>query len=100
MPGMDGTETCRKVRQEANEHYTHIILPTAQDREEDLVTGMEAGADDYITKPFKTSELRVRLCAGRRIVELQNELLAARKILKRQAAYDSLTGLLNRGEVL
>jgi diguanylate cyclase (GGDEF)-like protein len=100
MPGMDGTEICRKVRQEVNEHYIYIILLTARDRDEDLIAGMEAGADDYITKPFKTSELRVRLRAGRRIVELQNELIAAREILKRQAAYDSLTGLLNRGEIL
>ena len=100
MPGMDGTEICRKVRQEINEPYTYIILLTAQHRDEDLVTGMEAGADDYIAKPFKTSELRVRLRAGRRIIELQNELIAAREILKRQAAHDSLTGLLNRGEIL
>ncbi len=100
MPGINGTEICRKVRQELNEPYTYIILLTAQDRDEDLVTGMDAGADDYITKPFKTGELRVRLRAGRRIVELQNELIAAREILKRQAAYDSLTGLLNRGEIL
>jgi diguanylate cyclase (GGDEF)-like protein len=100
MPGMDGTEICRKVRQEVNEHYIYIILLTARDRDEDLIAGMEAGADDYITKPFKTSELRVRLRAGRRIVELQNELIAAREILKRQAAYDSLTGLLNHGEIL
>ncbi len=100
MPGMDGTEICLKVRQEANEHYTYMILLSAQHRDEDLITGMEAGADDYITKPFKTSELRVRLRAGRRIIELQNELIAAREILKRQATYDSLTGLLNRGEIL
>ncbi len=100
MPGMDGPEICRIIRREGNEHYTYIILLTAQDRDEDLVTGMEAGADDYITKPFKTSELRVRLRAGRRIIELQNELLDAREILKRQASYDSLTGLLNRGEIL
>lgn len=100
MPGMDGTDVCRKVRQEINEPYTYIILLTAQHRDEDLVTGMEAGADDYIAKPFRTSELRVRLRAGRRIIELQNELIAAREILKKQATYDSLTGLLNRGEIL
>lgn len=100
MPGMDGPEICRKVRQELNEHYTYMILLTAQDRDEDMITGMEAGADDYITKPFKTSELKVRLRAGRRIIELQNELITAREFLKRQAIYDSLTGLLNRGEII
>jgi light-regulated signal transduction histidine kinase (bacteriophytochrome) len=76
MPEMDGLELCRKVRQEMPEPYTYIILLTSQQRDEDLVTGMEAGADDYITKPYKTSELRVRLKAGRRIIELQNELAA------------------------
>ena len=76
MPEMDGLELCRKVRQEMPEPYTYIILLTSQQRDEDLVTGMEAGADDYIIKPYKTNELRVRLNAGRRIVELQNELAA------------------------
>ena len=74
MPGMDGLELCRKVRKEVQEPYTYIILLTSQQRDEDLVAGMEAGADDYITKPLKSGELRVRLNAGRRIVELQNEL--------------------------
>ena len=74
MPGMDGLELCRKVRKEVQEPYTYIILLTSQQRDEDLVAGMEAGADDYITKPLKPGELRVRLNAGRRIVELQNEL--------------------------
>jgi light-regulated signal transduction histidine kinase (bacteriophytochrome) len=76
MPEMNGVELCRKVRQEMPEPYTYIILLTSQQRDEDLVAGMEAGADDYITKPYKTNELRVRLNAGRRIIELQNELAA------------------------
>lgn len=76
MPGMDGLELCRKIRKEAKKSYTYIILLTSQQKDEDLVAGMDAGADDYITKPLKTNELRVRLNAGRRIVELQNELAA------------------------
>src|SRR6185369_6077706 len=76
MPGIDGLELCRKVRQELPEPYTYIILLTSQQKDEDLVTGMEAGADDYVTKPFKPNELRVRLNAGRRIVELQSQLAA------------------------
>ncbi len=76
MPGMDGLELCRKIREEATKSYTYIILLTSQQKDEDLVAGMAAGADDYITKPLKTNELRVRLNAGRRIVELQNELAA------------------------
>jgi two-component system cell cycle response regulator len=100
MPGMEGIEICRKIRKDAKEYYTYIILLTSQHRDEDLVIGMEAGADDYIIKPFKHNELRVRLRAGRRIIELQNELLAARKILHAKATHDSLTGLLNHEEIL
>ncbi len=76
MPGINGLELCRKVREELPEPYTYIILLTSQQKDEDLVTGMEAGADDYITKPFKPNELRVRLNAGRRMVELQSQLAA------------------------
>jgi diguanylate cyclase (GGDEF)-like protein len=100
MPGMEGIEICRKIRKDADDYYTYIILLTSQQRDEDLVIGMEAGADDYIIKPFKLNELRVRLRAGRRIIELQNELLAAREILRAKATHDSLTGLLNHEEIL
>jgi diguanylate cyclase (GGDEF)-like protein len=100
MPGMDGVEICRRIRKQAGEPYTYLILLTALHRDEDLITGMEAGADDYLTKPFKTHELRVRLRAGRRIIELQNELIGAREALREQATHDHLTGLLNREEIL
>jgi len=80
MPVMDGLEVCRRVRETIQEPYTYILLLTSHQSEEDLVAGMEAGADDYITKPFKHSELMLRLRAGRRIIELQNELIAARDI--------------------
>ena len=86
MPGMDGVEICRQVRKEAQVPYTYLILLTSQQRDEDLVTGMEAGADDYLTKPLKINELRVRLDAGRRMVDLQNELLAAREVLAAHAS--------------
>jgi DNA-binding response OmpR family regulator len=76
MPEISGVEICRKVRQELQEPYTYIILLTALQQEENLVTAMEAGADDYIIKPIKTNELRARLKAGRRIVDLQNEVAA------------------------
>lgn len=100
MPGMEGIEICRKIRQEEGENYTYIILLTSQQRDEDLIIGMEAGADDYIIKPFKHNELRVRLRAGRRIIELQNELFAAREILRAKATHDSLTGMWNHEEIL
>ena len=100
MPVMDGVEICRKVRETIGEEYTYIILLTALQREEDLVAGMEAGADDYIAKPFKSSELEVRLRAGMRIIELQDELIKAREALRERATRDSLTGLWNHEEIL
>lgn len=100
MPGMEGAEICRNVRKGLQEPYTYLILLTSHQRDEDLIIGMEAGADDYIIKPFKHNELKVRLRAGRRIIELQNELLAAREILQKKASHDSLTGLLNHEEIL
>jgi two-component system, sensor histidine kinase and response regulator len=76
MPGMNGVEVCRNVRKDVQEPYPYLILLTSQNRDEDLVLGMEAGADDYVTKPLKTNELRVRLEAGKRMIELQNALAA------------------------
>ncbi|RII25402.1 MAG: diguanylate cyclase response regulator [Geobacter sp.] len=99
MPGINGVDICRKVRAELKEPYTYIILLTGQHKEEDIIAGMESGADDYITKPFKSNELRVRLRAGRRILELQDELLAAQEILRARASRDSLTGLWNHAEI-
>jgi diguanylate cyclase (GGDEF)-like protein len=100
MPGMDGVEICRRVRAVRREPYIYILLLTARSDSEDLVEGMEAGADDYLTKPFNAHELRVRLRAGIRILDLQSELLQAREALRQQATHDGLTGLLNRGSIL
>ncbi|MFI5295695.1 MAG: diguanylate cyclase [Thermodesulfovibrionales bacterium] len=100
MPEIDGVEVCRRVRKESREPYTYIILLTTLQREEDIVIGMEAGADDYITKPFRSNELKVRLRAGRRILELQDELIEAREVLRAKAIHDPLTGLCNHEEIL
>jgi len=99
MPGLSGIELCKKIRQEMREPYTYVILLTAMHGDDDLVAGMEAGADDYITKPFKPAELRVRLRAGRRVIELQNDLLQAREALRLKASRDPLTGLWNHEEI-
>jgi two-component system cell cycle response regulator len=96
MPGLDGVEVCRRVRELAREPYIYILLLTARDSAEELVEGMEAGADDYLRKPVNSHELRVRLRAGRRILDLQEELVHAREILRRQATRDPLTQLWNR----
>src|SRR5229473_2205534 len=100
MPEMTGVEVCRRVRQQAREPYTYILLLTSKNLKEELIEGMEAGADDYITKPFNQHELKVRLRAGTRIVELQAELMITRESMREQATKDSLTHLWNRSSVL
>jgi len=75
-------------------------LLTARGQKEDIVEGLEAGADDYVTKPFDPYELRARVRAGRRIVELQEQLLQAREALRDQASRDPLTDLWNHGTIL
>lgn len=96
MPGMDGVEVTRRLRASRREPYVYVLLLTARNTTEEIVEGMEAGADDYLTKPFDNHELRVRLRAGRRILDLQTELLEAREALRDQANRDALTGLRNR----
>ena len=100
MPGLNGIEICQRIRAESREPYIYILLLTARNESQDLVEGMEAGADDYLTKPFNARELRVRLRAGTRILELQEQLLHAREALRVQATHDGLTGLLNRSAIL
>src|SRR5579871_725939 len=100
MPGLDGVEVCRRVRAGRSEPYIYILLLTARNDSQDVVEAIDAGADDYLTKPFNTLELRARLRAGRRIIELQEELLVAREALRQQAMHDGLTGLLNRTAIL
>jgi len=100
MPGLSGPDVCRRVRQSAGDHYTYILLVTSRNHKEDLIEGMEAGADDYITKPFDQNELKVRLGPGRRIVELQYALILAQAALREQATTDALTKVWNRRMIL
>ncbi len=100
MPGLTGLDICRLVRKQNREPYTYIILLTSKNLKEDVIEGLEAGADDYVTKPFDQHELNVRLRAGRRIVELQAELMKAREELREQATHDSLTRIWNRPAIL
>ncbi|SIO56255.1 response regulator receiver modulated diguanylate cyclase [Singulisphaera sp. GP187] len=93
MPGLDGIDVCRKVRQNGEAPYVYLILLTGKVRTQDVVQGMESGADDYVSKPFEEQELKVRLRAGRRIVELH-------EALRTQATRDPLTGTWNRRTIL
>jgi len=100
MPGLTGPEVCAGIRKRASEPYTYILLLTSRSLKEDLIEGMESGADDYVTKPFDRNELQVRLRAGKRLVDMQAELLAAREALREQATRDSLTRIWNRNSIL
>jgi diguanylate cyclase (GGDEF)-like protein len=99
MPQLTGPEVCRLTRQQQKEGYTYILLLTSKNQREDLIEGMESGADDYITKPFNHHELQVRLRAGRRIVDLQTELLLTQAALRQQATHDALTKVYNRSSI-
>ena len=96
MPGMDGVEVCRQVRKRGEAPHIYIIFLTAKGQKSEIVEGLEAGADDYLSKPFDSYELHARLRAGRRMVEMQDQLLAARDALQEEVIHDSVTGLLNR----
>jgi len=100
MPDLDGIELCRRIRKVgATTQYVYIILLTSKEGRQNMLEAMEAGADDYLVKPFDESELKARLMVGKRILSLQDELVAARESMRHAATHDSLTGLLNRGEI-
>lgn len=96
MPHLTGPEVCRRVRETRREPYTYILLLTSKNTKGETVEGLEAGADDYIVKPFDQHELQVRLRAGKRIIDLQMDLLEAREELRERANKDLLTMLPNR----
>ena len=100
MPGIDGPELCRRIRASSPAPYQYILLVTAKNETDDVVTGLEAGADDYLTKPFDQNELRARLRVGKRILTLQDDLIESREKLRFQATHDELTGILNRRALL
>jgi diguanylate cyclase (GGDEF)-like protein len=100
MPGIDGFELVRRVREQGQEPYIYILLLTIYDQEKHLVAGLNAGADDYIVKPFRAHELQARIEAGRRILEMQGELIETRDQLHSQATTDPVTGLWNRAAIL
>ena len=100
MPEMDGIELCRRIRGNEGHPYVYVVLVTSRDHRDDIVTGLDAGADDYLTKPIHHGELQARIVAGKRIVDLQSRLLAAQEQLQIEATHDALTGLWNRRAIL
>jgi two-component system cell cycle response regulator len=100
MPGLDGPGVCREVRSRSDEAYVYMMLLTSKESSEDIVNGLEAGADDYLTKPCHPAELQARLHTGRRILQLEDKLVEAREEMRFKATHDSLTLLWDRGGIL
>src|SRR5204863_5980170 len=86
MPETDGVELIRRIRASQRAGYVYTILLTARSEKEDIVRGMEAGADDFVTKPFDRDELRVRLRAGERIIQLEHTLAEQNQALREAQA--------------
>jgi diguanylate cyclase (GGDEF)-like protein len=100
MPEMDGTEVVQAIRELPEVPFTFFILLTARDNADDLVSGLESGADAYLTKPYNQEELRARVAGGERIICLQQELECANAKLKHMVRTDALTQISNRKAIL
>jgi two-component system, cell cycle response regulator len=99
MPDLSGIEVCRQIRASAKDSSTYVIIATSASEKDKVVEGLEAGADDYLTKPFHPKELLARVEVGRRLIELQQQIESQNRILKDLALTDALTGLPNRRAV-
>ncbi len=100
MPELDGPGVCREVRSRKEQSYVYMVLLTSKESKQDIVTGLESGADDYLTKPFDPEELKARLRTGLRILDLEDRLIEAREEMRFQATHDALTALWNRGVMM
>jgi two-component system cell cycle response regulator len=103
MPELDGPGVCREVRklQEQQEQaYVYMVLLTSKESKEDIVTGLQSGSDDYLTKPFNVEELKARLRTGERILHLEDRLVEAREQMRFKATHDALTCVWNRGVIM
>jgi two-component system cell cycle response regulator len=100
MPEMDGPSVCQAIRKRHDQSYVHIVLLTSRGSKQDIVAGLEAGADDYLTKPWDPAELNARLRVGQRILQLEDRLVEARETMRFKATHDPLTSLFNRGVIV
>jgi diguanylate cyclase (GGDEF)-like protein len=100
MPLVDGPEVCRELRSKPLAAYVYLVLLTSKDDKQHVVEGLESGADDYLTKPFHSEELKARLRAGTRVLDLEDNLVKAREVMRFKASHDALTGAWNRGAIL
>jgi len=96
MPDLTGIEVCQRIRENSKGTYTYIILLTSISEKANVVKGLAAGADDYLTKPFDPEELLARAGVGRRIVDLHRQIETKNRLLEELALTDSLTGVPNR----
>ena len=99
MPDISGLELCARIRRDFREHYPYIILLTGHADKVQVIEGLSAGADDYLTKPFHPGELQARVRVGFRLSELHQQLVQKNHQLEEMALTDSLTGLPNRRAV-
>jgi diguanylate cyclase (GGDEF)-like protein len=100
MPGLEGLEVCRRLRMMETTNPSYVILLTGRDSKSEIVQGLEAGANDYIAKPYDNAELLARIRVGQRMLELQASLLETQAALAHQATHDALTGIFNRRAIL
>ena len=96
MPDLTGVELCQRIRQGAQSSYTYLIILTSIAEKENVVQGLSAGADDYLTKPFHRDELLARVRVGQRLIDLHRQIEAKNRLLEELALTDALTGLPNR----
>ncbi|MCD4677207.1 MAG: diguanylate cyclase [Desulfobacula sp.] len=100
MPKMNGIEVCQKIRKVDTSDPSYLIVLTSKDEKKDIVKALDAGANDFISKPYDNQELRARINVGKRMVQLQSALGEAYKALKHEAMHDPLTNIFNRRAIL
>ena len=96
MPGMDGLELCRRIRQRVWPGYVYIVFLTGRDDEKDILAGLDAGADDYMSKRTPAVQFTARLRTAKRILALEYSLKSALEMKRQLSMTDPLTGIYNR----